>query len=143
MDSPFLDYHFLVRESLKAVVKHSLKQIEFHGMVGSHHFYITFRTDHPHAKIPPRLKQTYPKELTIVLQHQFWDLSVDDYAFSISLSFDGIREMLIVPFDSLIEFADPSEDFVLQFEPSVADPIEEDVLDTSNVVSLDLFRKKE
>jgi hypothetical protein len=86
------------------------------GLPGEHHFYITFRTDFPGVTIGPNLKEQFPKEITIVLQHQFWGLEVTDDAFSVTLSFGGKHERLHVPFEALVSFTDPSVRFGLQFE---------------------------
>lgn len=148
-----INYDNLIKESLRQVVKKSLLHVEEHGLSGEQHFYITFRTNHPDVVIPHFLYDEYPEELTIVLQNQFWNLKVGDKFFSVSLSFNSKIENIRLPFDSLLEFADPSEDFVLQFEPAydleeddlgltlVEDEDNNDKKDGDNVVSLDAYRK--
>lgn len=87
------------------------------GLPGEHHFYIAFDTNAPGVRISPRLHERYPNEMTVVLQHQFWDLTVTDHAFEVGLSFGGIPEKLFVPFSSIKGFFDPSVQFALEFEP--------------------------
>ena len=139
-------------------------------MPGDHHFYITFRTEAPGVRIPKRLSERYPDEMTIVLQHQFWDLLVGEESFDVTLSFNDVREVLSIPYEAVTAFADPSVKFGLQFggleepegelsEPSLEDgaasveaeheempPIdsraEEAESQGDNVVALDRFRKR-
>jgi hypothetical protein len=89
------------------VARAALTHAAQHGLAGEHHFYVTFRTDHPGVAIPARLKAQYPEEITIVLQHQFWDLKVQEQAFSVGLSFSGVPAALTVPFAAVTGFADP------------------------------------
>src|SRR5688572_10054317 len=95
-----LPYAQWTEEALRAVVQDALIHVGKHGLPGDHHFYLTFRTDHPGVSIPGHLRARYPKEMTIVLQHRFWDLAVDKAAdsFSVGLSFGGVPSMLSVPF---------------------------------------------
>lgn len=146
-----INYDRLIKESLKNVVKRSLEHVAEKGLYGEQHFYITFRTDFPGAEVPDYLLREYPEELTIVLENQFWNLKIMDSGFSVSLNFNSKIEMIKVPFDGILEFSDPSEDFVLQFElpegqlPGVGDMSELEFIDNhddNNVISLDLFRKK-
>jgi hypothetical protein len=111
-----IDYEALVETSLRDVVRRSLRHAESLGLPGDHHFYITFRTDFPGAVVPPRLRASYPVEMTVVLQHQFWGLEIDDAAFSVTLSFANQLERLTVPFAAITGFADPAVKFGLQFE---------------------------
>ena len=111
-----LQYDVMVESALRGVVRQALRQVAERGLPGEHHFYITFRTDHPGVRIAPRLKERYPQEMTIVLQHQFWDLAVGEEAFSVALSFDNRAEALEIPFAAVVAFADPSVRFGLQFE---------------------------
>ena len=113
-DDP-LRYDLMVEEALRSVVKSALTQAADRGLPGEHHFYITFKTEHPGVAIPDRLRERYPDEMTIVLQHQFWDLDVAPEGFSVSLSFDGKTDTLSIPFDAVVAFADPSVKFGLQF----------------------------
>lgn len=105
----------MVEEALRSVVRSALTQAADRGMPGAHHFYITFKTGHPGVELPERLKKRYPDEMTIVLQHQFWDLEVGEDGFSVALSFDGKADTLRIPFESVVAFADPSVKFGLQF----------------------------
>jgi hypothetical protein len=95
------------------------------GMPGEHHFFITFDTSAEGVQLSPRLRAQYPEEMTVVLQHQFWDLKVTDEAFEVGLSFGGVAERLVIPFDAIKGFADPSVQFTLQFE-SLAEAPDED-----------------
>lgn len=103
-----LPYATLVHAALRSLVRGALAHAGQHGLPGDHHFYITLRTDHPGVAIPARLKQQYPEEMTIVLQHQFWDLKVQDEAFTVGLSFNGVPASLTVPFAAVTGFADPA-----------------------------------
>ncbi len=150
----FLRYDQMVEAALRDVVRQALVRAATDGLPGSHHFYITFRTEFPGVKIPERLSARYPKEMTIVLQHQFWDLEVGTEAFGLTLSFDDIPEPLWVPFAAITAFADPSVNFGLQFQGSAAgatQPAEKAAGDTqpaddtaaaAKVVSLDTFRTR-
>jgi len=111
-----LGYDRIVERQLRGVAREVLVQVGSKGLPGDHHFYITFRTDFPGVSIGPGLKAQFPKEITIVLQHQFWGLEVTDEAFAVTLSFGGKHERLHVPFEALISFTDPSVKFGLQFE---------------------------
>jgi len=111
-----LGYDRIVERQLRGVAREVLLQVAAKGLPGEHHFYITFRTDFPGVTIGPNLKEQFPKEITIVLQHQFWGLEVTDNAFSVTLSFGGKHERLHVPFEALVSFTDPSVRFGLQFE---------------------------
>jgi hypothetical protein len=111
-----LGYDRIVERQLRGVAREVLAQVATKGLPGDHHFYITFRTDHSGVSIGPGLKAQFPKEITIVLQHQFWGLEVTDEAFAVTLSFSGKHERLHVPFEALVSFTDPSVKFGLQFE---------------------------
>lgn len=112
-----LKYELMVENALRRVVGEALTHAAERGLPGQHHFYITFRTDRPDVLIPERLRQQYPKEMTIVLQHQFWGFEVEPSLFRITLSFGGQQERLTIPFVAITGFADPSVKFGLQFEP--------------------------
>ncbi|HXK08728.1 MAG TPA: ClpXP protease specificity-enhancing factor SspB [Vicinamibacteria bacterium] len=112
-----LDYARLVREALRDVPRQALRLAASEGLPGEHHFYLTFRTSHPGVAISPALLARHPRDMTIVLQHQFWDLAVGEEAFSVTLRFGGAAERLHVPFDALLAFADPSAQFGLHYEP--------------------------
>jgi hypothetical protein len=112
-----LDYARLVREALRDVARQALRLAAEEGLPGEHHFYLTFRTSHPGVAISPGLHARYPERMTIVLEHQFWDLAVGEEAFSVTLRFGGAPERLHVPFAALVSFADPAGPFGLHFEP--------------------------
>jgi len=111
MSTDLVRYDLLVQEALKSVVRRVLSDASREGLPGEHHFYISFRTDHPGAKVSQRLREKYPNEMTIVLQHQFDQLVVHDAGFEVGLSFSGFPERLRVPFDALTGFFDPSVQF--------------------------------
>lgn len=150
-------YDKMVEKALRGVVQQALNEVVADGLLDEHHFYITFFTEHPGVKIPSYLKERYPGEMTIVLQHQFYDLEVDESKFTVMLSFNNVPERLTIPLAAITIFADPSVNFALQFQP-LADEAEEEVhfdaeeIDVDRedkqkkkgeVVSLDQFRKKD
>lgn len=110
-----IDYPGLIDSAMRNVVREALIHIDRFGLPGEHHFFISFQTNYPGVSISPQLKARYPEEITIVIQHQFWDLKIAKDHFSIMLSFNNIPEKLVVPFDALTAFADPSIKFGLQF----------------------------
>ena len=110
-----LDYGRLVERALRQVVRDALDVVATQGLPGQHHLYITFRTDHPGVALPGDLRARYPTEMTIVLQHEFWGLEVEDDRFSVLLKFGGVPHRLEVPFEAVSVFADPSVEFGLQF----------------------------
>jgi hypothetical protein len=112
-----IDYEALVRGAMRGVVRTVLARVaKFGSLPGEHHFYIAFRTAAPGVSISKRLKEKYPDEMTIVLQHRFWGLIVKDDYFEVNLTFDSIPERLVVPFDAIKVFFDPSVPYGLQFE---------------------------
>lgn len=115
--SPLLPYQSWVEAAMRNVVAQALEEAARHGLPGEHHFYITFRTGHPRASVPERLRQKYPDEMTIVLQHQYRDLIVDRQSnvMSVGLTFGGIPSTLVIPLDAISAFADPSVQFGLHF----------------------------
>jgi hypothetical protein len=115
-------YDVLARDALRGVLRRVLADAAEHGLPGEHHFYITFVSRADGVKLSPRLLAQYPEEMTIILQHQFWDLVVTDDRFEVGLSFGGIPERLVVPFSAIKSFLDPSVQFGLQFDPSEALP---------------------
>ena len=155
-----LNYDDLVQKALKQVVRDSLTFAAKNGLPDKHHFYISFRTDHPLTVIPPYLTENHPEEMTIVLQYQFWDLDILEKTFEVTLSFNDIHERLVIPFDGLTSFVDPSVKFGLQFTPFSEDahqatapqsvkapspaPRSEGAANPegSNVIMIDAFRKK-
>jgi hypothetical protein len=109
-------YDVLAREALRGVVRRVLADAARKGLPGDHHFFISFDTRAPGVRLSSRLREQYPEEMTIILQHQFWDLIVNDTGFEVGLSFNGVPEHLHVPFDAIRGFFDPSVQFGLQFE---------------------------
>lgn len=118
MSKDMIRYDLLVQEALKGVVRKVVGDAARDGLVGDHHFYISFKTDYPGVRLSNRLREKYPQDMTIVLQHQYWDLGVTEHAFEVGLSFSGVPERLLVPFDALTGFFDPSVQFGLKFEIS-------------------------
>jgi hypothetical protein len=112
-------YDILVQEALRGMVRNVLTEAAKGGLSGDHHFFITFDTVAEGDKLSDRLRERYPEEMTIVLQHQFWDLKVTDELFEVGLSFGGVAERLVVPLAAIKAFADPSVQFTLQFETLV------------------------
>ncbi len=156
-----LPYDRWAEEALREVAIRALEQVAAEGLPGEHHFYLTFRTDHPDTAIPPRLKARYPEEMTIVLQHQFEDLVIDRRQgfFSVRLYFGGVPATLKVPFAALTMFHDPHVRFGLRFgppaqraaepEPEMEQPgaeaseaAPEQPAEPGQVVSLDAFRRR-
>lgn len=113
-----IDYEALAQEAMRGVVRAVLTKVGETGLLGDHHFYIAFNTQGPGVSISKRLKEKYPVEMTIVLQHRFWDLEVNEERFEVKLTFDGIPERLVVPFRCVKVFYDPSVPYGLQFEES-------------------------
>jgi hypothetical protein len=142
-----IDYDAVLQKALRQVVRDILIHTASYGLFKERHYYITFATNHPWVEIPEYVKEDYPDQMTIVLQHEFWDLEVTADAFLVTLCFDDVNERIKVPFMSLISFVDPSENFGLQFV-QCDDFIEDQALEKShdssqaNVVVLDDFRKK-
>ena len=119
MASEGIDYDRLVREALLGVIRRVLEQIAKDGLPGEQHLYLTFRTAHPEVEIPETLRRSHPEEMTIVLQHQFWDLVVEGDRFVVTLRFDGMPRRLTVPLAALVAVVDPSVPFGLRFsDPS-------------------------
>lgn len=110
-----IDYPALIDNAMRSVVRTALEQVAQSGLPGDHHFFVSFLTGYPGVEISPALKERYPDEMTIVVQHQFWDLNVTPERFQITLSFSNIPEPLTIPFAALTAFADPSIKFGLQF----------------------------
>lgn len=166
-----IDYPAMIDNAMRSVVRTAMEQVAATGALpGDHHFFVSFLTNHPGVSISPVLRQRYPEEMTIVVQHQFWDLTVDDEKFCITLSFNNVPEKLVIPFAALSAFADPSIKFGLQFhsrqwqddeevhcpatgktgrEPMAEASFDEDPpseahppANDSKVISLEAFRKK-
>lgn len=117
MSVDLIRYDLLVQDALRSVVRRVLTDVARDGLPGDHHLYLSFDTRAAGVRISPRLKERYPEEMTIVLQHQFWDLQLTDQFFEVGLSFNGIPERLHIPYAALKGFFDPSVKFGLQFEP--------------------------
>ena len=123
MATDHIRYDLLAQQALRGVVRTVLADIAKKGIPGEHHFYITFDTCAEGVRLSPRLREKYPDEMTIVLQHQFWDLVVTDSSFEVGLAFGGVAERLFVPFDAIKSFFDPSVQFGLQFEQMSEDNV--------------------
>ena len=116
MAEDYIRYDVLIENALRDVVRQAMTKASRDGLMGDHHFYITFHTSFPGVTIPDYLRKQYPEEMTIVLQFQFHDLKVDKDGFSVMLSFNNVRERLSMPFKAITTFADPSVNFALQFQ---------------------------
>jgi len=116
MPEHHIRYDLLAQQALREVVRTVLADVAKKGLPGEHHFKITFNTTAPGVRLSDRLRAQYPETMTIILQHQFWDLGVTERAFEVGLSFGGIGELLAVPFDSIVAFYDPAVQFGFQFE---------------------------
>ena len=158
----YIGYEALTQAAMRGVVREALRKgYNSNGLPGDHHFYLTFRTKAPGVKIADYLVERFPEEMTIVIQHQYWDLEVEDSHFEIILKFSGVPQHLHIPYAAITQFVDPAVDFGLQFQATVADmapaPTEhpdndgteqavgeavEGADDGSNVVTVDFGRKK-
>jgi hypothetical protein len=121
MPEDLIRYDILAQDALRGVVRKVLAEVARTGLPGSHHFFVKFATRAPGVRVSSRLLKEYPEEMTIVLQHQYWDLTVNEHAFEVGLSFYGAPERLLVPFTALRGFFDPSVQFGLQFDTVAAD----------------------
>lgn len=146
-----LPYDEWTEDALRQVARRAIAHVAANGLPGEHHFFISFRTDDPQVVIPPRLKAQYPDEITVVLQHQFWDLKLDEEndCFTVGLSFGGVGSTLVVPFMALTAFVDPHMKFALRFRPRSPDalppaepPEAEAAAGDAQVISFDAFRKR-
>lgn len=149
-----MHYEQLAQDALRGVIRAALERAASPGGIpGAHHFYITFKTRAPGVSVPPDIMAKYPDEMTVVLQHQFWDLSVEPDLFSVMLKFGGMPKVLTAPYTAVTRFYDPSVQFLLQFEapeilegdpepPAPAPKPKPSGEDGPKVVSLDQFRKK-
>jgi len=148
-----LRYDKMVEAALRGVVREALARVAAKGLPGAHHFYITFRTRAPGLTLPGHLATQYPEEMTVVLEHQFWDLEVNEDSFSVTLSFQNKPERLTIPFAAITAFADPAVKFGLQFQATPGDEpaaaadaapaeVKEKADKAGEVVALDAFRKK-
>jgi uncharacterized protein len=116
MPDHLIRYDLLAQQALRGVVRTVLSDVAKNGLPGEHHFKITFNTAASGVRLSKRLRAQYPETMTIILQHQFWNLAVGEAAFEVGLSFGGVMERLAVPFDSIIAFHDPAAQFAFQFE---------------------------
>ena len=148
-----IGYNRLQQDALRGVVRGALERAATpRGLPGEHHFYISFRTDYPGVSVPEDLAARYPEEMTIVLQNQFWDLLPGPEQVSVTLQFSGQPKALVIPYEALTRFYDPSVQYLLQFTPAAPPARPAPVPDRTNeprpaadgpkVVSLDQFRKK-
>jgi hypothetical protein len=170
MPEDLMRYDQLAQNALRGVVRDALRRVEKSGLPGEHHFYIAFNTKFPGVDIGERMAQRYPREMTIVIQHQYENLLVREDRFEVELSFDNIPEKLVIPFNAVKGFLDPAVQFGLQFEvvnvesasdsdkktvkpsvtklkpvddePESVEPEPAEDKDAPKVVSLDSFRKK-
>ena len=172
MARDFIGYQALQDAALRGVVRDALRRIEKQGLIGSHHFYLTFRTKFAGVDIPDFLREQYPEEMTIILQHQFWGLKIGEERFEVTLTFKKLPATLVIPFAALTAFFDPGVNFGLQFRgpdaegkatapptmlpqpapeqnrektadaPKPGDTAEKPPAAPGEVVSLDSFRKK-
>lgn len=160
MSDDILRYDLMIEAALRDVVRETLATVAQNGLPGEHHFYITFLTDYPGVEIPDYLRKQYADEMTIVLQYQFFGMKLEDDRLHVTLSFNNVKERLVVPIESITTFADPSVNFALQFQSGQGgDDDEDDDAPTTppsgdgkdkpaadekrgEVISLDMFRKK-
>jgi len=145
-----IDYGTLMHRAMRGLIQTVLRDVADNGLPGAHHFFITFDTTHPGVAIADWLKARYPSEMTVVIQHWYENLNVDDDGFSITLNFGNQPEPLVIPFDAVRTFVDPSVEFGLRFESHEDDDDDEDDDDgdddpdpprEAEVVRLDKFRK--
>jgi hypothetical protein len=158
MSEDLLRYDLMIEAALRDVVRETMETVARDGLPGDHHFYITFLTKFPGIKVPENLRKQYPEEMTIVLQYQFFGLKLEDDCIHVTLSFNNVKESLIIPIDSITTFADPSVNFALQFQNGgddgddgdgessdkpATDKTDKDAEEKrGEVISLDKFRKK-
>ncbi len=156
MEKNFIDYGERINKALLEVIRDILLDLADSKISNNHCFYITFDTNHPEVLISPKLKREYPKEITIVIQNQYWDLEVEKKKFNVTLSFNRKKEVLSIPFESISKFNDPFVKFSLQLEfRSKTSKIkkkssvmkkkkisEKENLNLNKIIKLDKFRKK-
>ncbi|MGU3575711.1 SspB family protein [Brucellaceae bacterium C25G] len=122
MVQDMLRYDILAQEALRGVIRKVLTEVAKAGLPGNHHFFITFLTGAPGVRISSRLREKYPEQMTIVIQHQYWEMVVTDHLFEVGLSFGDIPEKLVIPYSAIRGFYDPSVNFELEFDVSIAEP---------------------
>ena len=159
MAQDHIRYDILAQDALRGMIRKVLSEVAATGhLPGDHHFFITFLTGAPGVKISPALKEKYAQQMTIVIQHQYWDLKITDTLFEIGLSFSDVPEKLVIPFNAIVGFYDPSVNFELEFDVATLELEDEPPTeppkndgdgkdgaagdDGASVVSLDAFRKK-
>jgi len=125
MPTDLIRYDLLVQDALRSVVRKVLSDTAHAGLIGDHHFNIAFKTQAPGVIVPPQIKSRYPEEMSIILQHEFWDLVVTQEAFEVSLNFSRKPERLTVPFDAITGFNDPSVPFGFKLEPRASEELAE------------------
>jgi hypothetical protein len=130
-------YDLLAQQALRGVVRTVLADVAKKGLPGEHHFKITFATAAPGVRLSDRMRAQYPEAMTIILQHQFWDLIVSDDAFEVGLSFGGVAERLVIPFEAVTAFYDPAVQFGFQFEAIEAAAADETSATSSEVKAAD------
>ena len=160
MAQDHIRYDILAQDALRGMIRKVLTEVAATGhLPGDHHFFITFLTSAPGVRISQALKDKYAQQMTIVIQHQYWDLKVTDTQFEIGLSFSDVPERLVIPFNAIVGFYDPSVNFELEFDVATLDVEDEKPVepttdsdesadkpsgdDGASVVSLDAFRKKQ
>ena len=150
-----IDYGNLMHNAMRSLIQDVLADVKINGLPGEHHFFITFDTNHADVEMAPWLKERYPTEITVVMQHWYDDLEVRDDGFSVTLNFGDTPEHLVIPYEAILTFVDPSVEFGLRFEsseevdsndePAVFSSEDDDIkktnTETGQIVSLDSFRK--
>lgn len=126
MTEDLLRYDLMIETALRNVVRETLSTVARDGLPGEHHFYITFLTHFPGVEIPEYLKKQYAEEMTIVLQYQFFGLKIEEDCFTVTLSFNNVKERLRIPFEAITTFADPSVNFALQFQSGMSEDGEDE-----------------
>ena len=143
MSNDLMNYQELVEHAMKNVVREVLSKVAESGLPGDHHLYITFRTTHAGVVMADHLMAQYPEEMTIVLQHQFWDLEITEDYFFITLRFSGKGEPLTIPFEAVLGFADPSVNFGLHFKVAHENIMSHEPPDDNELVSDEKIEEKE
>ena len=150
-----IDYGSLMHNAMRSLIQNVLTEVKSNGLPGEHHFFITFDTNHAEVEMAPWLKERYPEEITVVMQHWYDDLEVRDDGFSVTLNFGDTPEYLVIPYEAILTFVDPSVEFGLRFESSDDEDNPEETAaissskantaktekETGQIVSLDSFRK--
>ena len=143
-NKPIINYDSLTIQAMRNLVKNVLDEVSRNGLPNKHHFYITFITNYENVEIPKDIKSNYPDEMTIVIENSFWDLLIQENNFSLKLSFDGIKKILIIPFNSLTAFSDPYANFHLKFpklDYNETKKLNSKSTDKINIVNIKDFKK--